>query len=420
MTTASQPSVTFNTSPEVQAERRRAMRALLRNPLLLAAGDTAVQYTLVRNHSAWLKHWLAAFPGWTLHVDSEAARLRKTPPDFADETRPAIDATSGTPFSRRRYALLCLALAALEKSDRQTTLGKIAEMIMDLVGGDRSLQAAGMIFDISSHDQRRDLVHAVRFLLKNGLLRRLHGDEQEFLNQTGTSDALYEINRSILASMLSVSRSPSALEASVHAAASESARGTSHSLDERGKWISEDPIALTEDARNRQIRSQLVRSLLDDPVLYYEDLNREQLSYFERQRSFLLRQVREATGLVPEIRREGVALLDDAGDLTDIKLPEEGTDGQITQLLAEWLAEHLKNKPWGAVPFKTVQQCVSNLIHVHGSKWRKAVRDRGAEIGLSEDALRRLQGLRLVAITAEGVVPLPAIGRYAQAQPHSQ
>jgi uncharacterized protein (TIGR02678 family) len=312
-------------------------------------------------------------------------------------------------------------MAALEKSDRQTTLGKIAETIMDLVAGDRGLQAAGMIFDISSHDQRRDLVHAVRFLLKNGLLRRLHGDEQEFLNQTGTSDALYEVNRSILAVMLSVSRSPSALEASVQSGPSDSARNPNHSLDERGKWISEDPPGLTEDARNRQLRSQLVRSLLDDPVLYYEDLNREQLNYLERQRGFLLRQVREATGLVPEIRREGIALLDDAGDLTDVKLPDEGTDGQITQLLAEWLSEHLKNKPWAAVPFKTVQQFVSNLIRIHGAKWRKAVRDRGAEINLSEDALRRLQGLRLVVITAEGVVPLPAIGRYAMTQPdHSE
>src|SRR5689334_10242689 len=114
-----QPAATFSTTPEVQAERRRALRSLLRNPLLLATGDTAVQYELVRNHSAWLKHWLAAFPSWSLHVDSEAVRLRKTPSDFADETRPAIDATSGTPFSRRRYALLCLAMAALEKSDRQ-------------------------------------------------------------------------------------------------------------------------------------------------------------------------------------------------------------------------------------------------------------------------------------------------------------
>src|SRR5262249_15595047 len=151
----------------------------------------------------------------------------------------------------------------------------------------------------------------------------------------------------------------------------------------------------------------------------FQDLNSEELNYFERQRGYLLRQVREASGLIPEIRCEGVALLDDAGDLTDIKLPEEGTDGQLTQLLAEWLAEHLKNSP-GAVPFKTVQQHVSHLIRVHGSRWRKAVREQGAEVGMSEDALRRLQALRLVRITAEGVVPLPANGRYALSQPDSQ
>src|SRR5262249_21724867 len=101
-------------------------------------------------------------------------------------------------------------------------------------------------------------------------------------------------------------------------------------------------------------------------------------------------------------------------DLTDIKLPEEGTDGQLTQLVAEWLAEQLKNKPGAAVPFKTVQQYVSSLIRIHGARWRKAVRERGAEVAMSEDALRRLQALRLVRITAEGVVPLPANGRYAQ------
>ena len=240
------------------------------------------------------------------------------------------------------------------------------------------------------------------------------------MNQTGTSDALYEINRSILAVMLNASRSPSALEASVQAETSDSVRNTSHSSEERGRWISEDPPAITEEARNRQIRSRLLRSLLDDPVLYFQDLNNEDFSYFERQRSYLLRQIREATGLVAEIRREGIALLDDAGDLTDIKLPEEGTDGQLAQLLAEWLAEHLKNRPGIAVPFKTVQQYVSNLIRIHGARWRKGARERGAEVAMSEDALRRLQGLRLVRITAEGVVPLPANGRYAQSQPDSQ
>ena len=401
--TAVSPALTMTPSPEVQAERRRGLRALLRNPLLPAAGETAGEYTLVRSHSAWLKHWFATYPGWNVHIDAEAARLRKTPPDLADETRPAIDATSGTSFSRRRYALLCLALSALEKSERQTTLGKIAQTIMEMVAADRSLEAAGLVFDISSHDQRRDLVHTVRFLLTRGLLRRVHGDEQEFLNRTGASDALYEINRSILAVMLNISRSPS------------TADPVPQSAGERGARLIEDPPPATEDARNRQIRSHLVRVLLDDPILYFCDLNNEQLTYLERQRGYLLAQIREATGLIPEIRREGIAMLDDAGDLTDLKLPEEGTDGQVALLVAEWLAEHLRNSPGTVVPLKAVEQHVANLIRVHGSRWRRAVREPGAETRVAEDALMRLQGLRLIRTTADGVIPQAANGRYAQA-----
>ena len=295
MTAVSQP-LAMTASPEVQAERRRGLRALLRNPLLPAIGETAVEYSLVRSHSAWIKHWFATFPGWNVHIDVEAARLRKTPPDLADETRPAIDATSGSSFSRRRYALLCLALSALEKSERQTTLGKIAQTIMELVAADRGLEAAGLVFDISSHDQRRDLVHAVRFLLKRGLLRRVHGDEQEFLNRTGASDVLYEINRSILAVMLNSSRSPSALEATAQVSMADSVRSAPYSVEERGTWIIEDPPPATEDARDRQIRSHLVRILLDDPILYFRELSSEELAYLERQRGYLLRQIREATG----------------------------------------------------------------------------------------------------------------------------
>ena len=108
-------------SAETDVERRRALRALLRDPLLPAAGETAAAYSLVRRHCEWLRQWLARFPAWSLHIDREMARLRKFPADHIDETRPAVD-RSGTSFTKRRYALLCLALAALEKFDRQTTL----------------------------------------------------------------------------------------------------------------------------------------------------------------------------------------------------------------------------------------------------------------------------------------------------------
>src|ERR1051325_3469074 len=56
-------------NPEIETERRRACRALLRSPLLLAAGETAEEYILVRRHSEWLKHWFSRFPAWSLELD---------------------------------------------------------------------------------------------------------------------------------------------------------------------------------------------------------------------------------------------------------------------------------------------------------------------------------------------------------------
>jgi uncharacterized protein (TIGR02678 family) len=106
-------------------------------------------------------------------------------------------------------------------------------------------------------------------------------------------------------------------------------------------------------------------------------------------------------------------MVDDSGDLTDLRLPEEGTDGHIGLLLATWLAQCARNNRDAAVPFSAIEQHIRDLIRIHGSKWRKAVSEAGAESRLAEAALQRLRGLRLIRITADGVIPLPAVGRYA-------
>src|SRR5262249_15415893 len=172
----------------------------------------------------------------------------------------------------------------------------------------------------------------------------------------------------------------------------------------------------SEAEGHRRIRCRLVRILLDEPVLYFSELSNEERAYLQRQRGYLLRQIREATGLVGEVRREGIAMVDDAGDLTDIKLPEEGTDGHVGLLLAAWLAEQLRTSPESAVPLSAVEQHLRDLIQIHCSRWRKAVHEPGAEARLAEDTLVRLRGLRLIQFTADGVVPLAALGRYASGE----
>jgi uncharacterized protein (TIGR02678 family) len=377
---------------------------LLRKPLLSAEGETAEEYILVRRHSAWLKHWLAKFPDWSLHVDKEVARLRKLPADLVDETRQAVDRASGSVFSRRRYALLCLALAALERSDHQTTLGQIADTIIEFASADRDLARHGNVFDIENYDQRRDLVHAIRLLRDTGVLRKLEGDEPQFLSRNTSADVIYEVNRPVLAAILNLSCSPSAMERMQPAEERPLKRVTR---------LIDDPMPVAEDVRSRRIRSRLVRILLDDPILYFFDLNEAERRYLELHRSYLLAQIYEATGLIGEIRREGIAMVDAECELTDVSLPEESSEGHLSLLVAEWLAEFSRNSPGEALSRSTAQQYVRTLIETHKSQWRKELREPGAEVQLTAAALFRLRALRLIRLTDDAIIPLPACGRYA-------
>jgi uncharacterized protein (TIGR02678 family) len=381
-------------------ERRQALRALLQRPLLRATGSDAAAFALVRRHAAWLREWLARNPCWSLQIDSEQARLYKTPADLYDDTRPARDVRSGAPFTRRRYVLLCLALAALERSDRQTTLGELAEKILDQTSGEPALAASGMIFTLEGRNQRRDLVQAVRLLLDLQVLIRVHGDEEQYLSHTG--DVLYNVNRPALAAMLNVKRGPSSIDEATT------------TLAQRIAAICAEPYADSDSGRHRQLRTSLTRRLLDNPVLYFDELDEDEAVYLSSQRPFIIAQIEEATGLVAEIRREGIAMVDERGDLSDLALPEEGTDGHLTLLLAEHLAEHARRHTAGT-PMSMIHlhRYTADLIEQHKSHWRKDVTEPGAEIRLTEQTVDRLQALRLVHRCSEGVLPLPAIGRFA-------
>jgi uncharacterized protein (TIGR02678 family) len=175
----------------------------------------------------------------------------------------------------------------------------------------------------------------------------------------------------------------------------------------------EEPLPDTDESRNRRLRSQLTRKLLDDPVVYYDELTDAERAYLGSQRAFVLAQIEEATGLIPEVRREGIAMVDESGELTDLGLPEEGTEGHLTLLLAEHLAECARRDGPVAVGPAALRRHVAGLVARHRAHWRKDVAEPGAEVALTGRTIDRLQALRLVRCTEDGVVPLPALGRYA-------
>jgi uncharacterized protein (TIGR02678 family) len=381
-------------------ERRRALRALLRHPLLTRAGPDPVAFGLVRRHAGWLREWLAANAGWSLHVDTGLARLRKLPGRLDDRTRPALAAPSRLPFSRRRYVLTCLALAALERADAQVTLGWLAERVLALAA-DPGLADAGFSFALDSREERADLVVVVRLLLGIRVLAKVAGDEQSFVNASG--DALYDVNRRVLATLLVTQRGPSTVAAA--------------DLEARLRAITEELVPDSEDGRNRAIRHALTRRLLDDPILYLEELDDAERGYLGSQRAFLLRRLTEATGLVPEVRAEGLALVDPTGEATDLAMPEEGTDGHATLLLAEHLAARWREGRGVPVPLTELEARMAELAAEHRAHWRKGAAEPGAAAALCRLAIDRLEALALVRRRDDGVIALPALARFAYAEP---
>lgn len=366
-------------------EQRTALRALLRRPLLTAA-DAA--FVLVRRHREHLQEWLSEQAGWHLTVAADHARLRKLPAGPVDHTRPAL--ARGRPFSRRRYVLWCLALAALERADSQTTLGWLADRIIDLAA-DPELVQAGVRFTLETRPERSDLVAVVRMLLDTGALARVAGDEEAYVNATG--DALYDVDRRVLAAVLPGVRGPSTV--------------TAEEEQERLDALVDTTIVDSVEARRRDARQRLTRRLLDDPVVYRDEVTAAERDYLDLpgQRHATARRVAATTGLVPELRAEGLAMLDPTGEASDVSMPAQGTQGHATLLLAEHLASA------GTAGVAEIGRLVAGWAHTH--PWSKASRVEGAEVGIAATAVGQLEALGLARVEGEVVRALPAIARYA-------
>ncbi|MDA2806641.1 TIGR02678 family protein [Nocardiopsis suaedae] len=394
------------TREQRRSDLRKAARALLREPLLQGHGPTAEDFGRVRQHARELQAWFDRNTGWHLHVDSEAARLRKSPGAPDDATHPARETTGArSPLTRRRYVLLCLGLAVLERSEAQIALGRLAEQVV-LEAADDAISGAGVVFTLEERGERADLVAVVRLLVAMGVLAKVAGDEEDYVRSTG--DVLYDVRRRVLAGLLVGRVGPSMV--------------TARTFEERLAELAADPLTSgmeSEELRNKEIRHRLTRRLLDDPVLYFTSLSEEERNYLSSQRAAITSRISELTGLVAEVRAEGIAMVDPEDDLTDVRMPEKGTHGHVTLLLAQHLST-LSPRP---VTVEDLAAQVRSFAREYGSYWAKTAKEPGAEKELVERALTKLRALGLVRVESgpaagdRRVLPLPALARYAVASP---
>jgi uncharacterized protein (TIGR02678 family) len=378
-----------------QEEFRLGVRALLMSPLM---GPQHEDLPIVRRQADALRDWFARETGWILHVERDGARLYKRPSDLTDTTR-------GLPgYDRRRYVLFCLACAVLERADAQITLQVLGERLL-LLAAEPAFASRGFRFMLSGQHERRELVQVCRTLLDLGVLHRIAGDDDAYIRSASDqADALYDVQRRILAGILAAVRGPSTWPA----------REAPATLSERLHALVDQHTTDSEEGRRTALRFALARRLLDDPVLYTATLEPDTRSYFINQRGAMAARLSEATGLSIEQRAEGLALVDETGALTDVAMPAEGTDAHVTLLVAGFLArcrETLAHDA-GEIRDYDIVDFLRNAKERYGRYWRKSAREPGAERELAAIAVDRLEKLQLIARESHGVRTLPALARF--------
>jgi uncharacterized protein (TIGR02678 family) len=187
-------------------------------------------------------------------------------------------------------------------------------------------------------------------------------------------------------------------------------------------------VADSDEGRRTAVRHHLARRLLDDPVVYLDSLEPVARAYFVALRGTMATRLCEATGLTPESRAEGLALVDADGELTDIEMPAEGTEAHATLLVADFLARGCRHgkpepspksngaaaprEPAAPVRMADVVDFLRQVKVRFGKYWRKSARVAGAEAELAETAVRRLKKLSLIERHGETIAPLPALARF--------
>jgi hypothetical protein len=217
----------------------------------------------------------------------------------------------------------------------------------------RELTSLGFTFALGSHHERRELVAVCRTLLCLGVLQRVAGDEDAFVQGGGDqADALYDVHRPALAGILAAVRGPSTWPA-------EEAPGT---LDQRLHTLLDEHVADSDEGQRTALRHRIARRLLDDPAVYLEDLNPDTRSLATDDRQ----QTDTAGRRQPFVKREH--------DIVDF---------------------------------------LRDAKSRYGRYWRKSAREPGAERELAKIAIGRLEKLQLIVRNADSILPLPALARFA-------
>ena len=279
-------------NPQAPVERRSAARHLLVHPLTCREHDPEV-FGLIRRHEVDLDRWFTQRLGYRLHLGADTARLFKSA--VVPEHRP-LRTRSRRPLHHLEYVLLTLVVAS-------TVAGPNVISLRDLIDLVRSAAAEVDIALTDDGTQRRALVAALHWMIDHGLATELHAQVETYASDDA-ADAVLKMRPDRIALLASPTLA---------------GLGTGDLLQR----------AERRDNTRQWLRARLV----EDPVLYREDLTEGEWVELRRRLGDEERFLEEMFGLVLEAHAEGVAAIDPRGELADQPFPVGGTEGHAALLL---------------------------------------------------------------------------------------
>ena len=365
-------------------EFRQAVRALLAEPLA-SKGSPAL--TGVRRRRKELARWFTDELGYRLDATRPGvARLAKLP--GAGHQPRGLATRGGRPFDGRRYALTCLVLASTESAGEHTTLARLFEDVSE-----RASAIDGLDWESGRGADRRVFIQAVQAAVDLGVLDKAQGDEERFARGEAGGDALYRVDRDRLAMLPTAPQPPS----------------LAPSADE----VAREAYPDTEDGRARRRRHRITRALVEQPIVYHDDLASDELDYLRSQRPRLERVLSEKVGLTLEVRAEGWVAVDEAGTLTDLRWPDYGAaETTALRLCDELRSRQRRHDPprWASAE---VTSFVQNLAVEYAGYWKQGTDSTAGAQSLVDEAVGILVAARLVLWHLDGIEARPGAGRYA-------
>ena len=176
------------------AERRTAIRLLLRHPLVTAATHPD-EFPLIRRHADELARQFSQVLGYRLTVEPGFARLHKA--GLGRDAGRRLERGSGAPFTPRTYAYLALALAALVTAPEQLLLSEVVTRTRAAAA-----EAGIDLGEPNRVTERRALVAALKQLMTWRVLAEDEGSVDSYAGND-EADALLTIDREIARRLVS-------------------------------------------------------------------------------------------------------------------------------------------------------------------------------------------------------------------------